>query len=86
MSDRVVSATEFRAKCLALLDEVESTGSTITVTRRGKAVAAISPPLKRSRQPLEGLWADKRKKLEQMLEKDTSYLWAVDSEINRRRG
>jgi len=40
MKDRVVSATEFKAKCLALLDEVADSGGTITVTKRGRAVAA----------------------------------------------
>jgi len=37
MKNRVVSATEFKAKCLALLDEVEEQGGTITVTKTGAA-------------------------------------------------
>jgi hypothetical protein len=32
MTNRVVSATEFKAKCLALLNEIEEKGGTITVT------------------------------------------------------
>jgi prevent-host-death family protein len=43
MMNRVVSATEFKAKCLALLNEVEAKGGTITVTKRGRAVATVSP-------------------------------------------
>lgn len=46
MKQRVVSATEFKAKCLALLDEVEESGETITVTKRGRAVATVGPPKK----------------------------------------
>ena len=40
---RVVGATEFKAKCLALLDEVEERGETLTITRRGKPIAVLSP-------------------------------------------
>jgi len=44
---RQIPAGEFRKKCLALLDEVNSTGITIVVTKRGKPVAqitAVEPP------------------------------------------
>ena len=37
MKTRVIGATEFKAKCLALLDEIEEHGGTITVTKRGTA-------------------------------------------------
>jgi antitoxin (DNA-binding transcriptional repressor) of toxin-antitoxin stability system len=36
-----VSAKEFKAKCLALLDAIEETGRPITITRRGKPVAML---------------------------------------------
>jgi prevent-host-death family protein len=38
-----VSATEFKAKCLALLDEIEQSGGPITITRRGRPVAVLGP-------------------------------------------
>ena len=38
---RTISATAFKAHCLALLDEVKATGETIIVTKRGKPVAQI---------------------------------------------
>jgi prevent-host-death family protein len=38
-----VSAGEFKAKCLALLDDVARTGDTIVVTKRGKPVAKVVP-------------------------------------------
>jgi len=47
MGSQVVTATEFKAKCLALLDEVAAKGGTITVTKRGKPVATVSPVKKR---------------------------------------
>ena len=32
MATRIVSATEFKAKCLSLLDEMEQGGEPITIT------------------------------------------------------
>jgi prevent-host-death family protein len=48
MSDRVVGATEFKAKCLALLDEIEQRGGPITITRRGRPVAVLAPAKKKA--------------------------------------
>jgi prevent-host-death family protein len=42
MSSRTVSASEFKAKCLAMLDEVAATGEEIVVTKHGRAVAHVS--------------------------------------------
>ena len=39
----VISATEFKAKCLHLLDQVAATGERIQVTKRGKVVAELGP-------------------------------------------
>ena len=41
--DRSVAAGEFKAKCLALFDEVETRGRTFVVTKRGRPVARIVP-------------------------------------------
>jgi prevent-host-death family protein len=41
MKERVVSATEFKAKCLGYLSEIEQSGQPITITRRGKPVAVL---------------------------------------------
>ena len=39
-----IPAGQFKARCLALLDEVAATGREIVVTKRGKAVARVLPP------------------------------------------
>lgn len=39
----VISASQFKAKCLALLDEVAATGRELVVTKRGKPVARVLP-------------------------------------------
>jgi prevent-host-death family protein len=43
MSDKVMSASEFKAKCLAVLDDVAATGRVVVVTKRGKPVARVLP-------------------------------------------
>ena len=42
-TDRVVPAATFKAKCLALLDEVEATRQPLVVTKRGRPVARLVP-------------------------------------------
>ena len=42
MSARTVSASQFKAKCLAMLDEVAATGEELVVTKHGRAVARVS--------------------------------------------
>ena len=44
---REISAAEFRAKCSAILDEVAQTGQVVTITKRGKPVAQLVPPVPR---------------------------------------
>lgn len=41
MSTRTVPASQFKAQCLAMLDEVAATGEEIVVTKRGRAVARV---------------------------------------------
>ena len=43
VNSNYVPAGEFKAKCLALLDDVALTGQTLVVTKRGKPVAQVSP-------------------------------------------
>ena len=45
MAQRTIAASEFKAKCLALLDEVAETKETLVVTKRGKPVARVVPVL-----------------------------------------
>jgi prevent-host-death family protein len=40
-----IPAGEFKATCLALMDRVAHDGTSITVTKRGKPVAVLSPVL-----------------------------------------
>jgi prevent-host-death family protein len=38
-----ISATEFKARCLKLIDQVHDTGKPITITKRGRVVATLHP-------------------------------------------
>jgi prevent-host-death family protein len=38
-----ISAAEFKATCLDLMDEVDRTGASIVVTKRGRPVAQLAP-------------------------------------------
>jgi prevent-host-death family protein len=40
---RTISATEFKAHCLALMDEVQRTGEELVITKHGKPVARLAP-------------------------------------------
>lgn len=54
---KTVAATEFKAHCLTLLEEVRQTRQTLLVTRHGKPVVEISPYMPRSSDqtnPLKG--------------------------------
>ena len=79
MQNRVVSATEFKAKCLALLDEIEAHGGTITVTKRGRPVATVGPARKKKRwKSPEGILAGKVKIIGDII--NTSDLWVLPKE------
>jgi len=51
---RSIPAGEFKAKCLALLDEVSETGQEVVVTKRGRAVARVVPARPRKIRSLKG--------------------------------
>jgi len=51
-----IAASEFKAKCLAILDDVAATGEPILILKRGKPVAELIRPLPRdSASPQEAL-------------------------------
>ena len=51
----VLAASEFKAKCLRLLDEVAQKGSTLIITKRGRPLAKVVP-LAPPRKSLRGTW------------------------------
>ena len=47
-----ITATQFKAHCLRLLDEVAESGETLVVTKRGRPVVRVEPS--QPRQDLRG--------------------------------
>jgi prevent-host-death family protein len=54
MVRKSIAAGEFKAKCLALLDEVALTGEELVITKRGRPVAKIGPVEGENRPALLG--------------------------------
>ena len=42
-----IKASEFKAKCLQLMDHVAETGSTLVITKNGRPVAQLGPVVSR---------------------------------------
>ena len=53
--NKIVSASEFKAKCLRLIDEMQVDGEPITITKRGKVVAEVKPKTDTPRRPVFGI-------------------------------
>ena len=53
---RTIKASEFRARCLQLMDEVAETGEEIVITRRGRPVSCLVP----CREPPEAIFGADR--------------------------
>ena len=77
MKHRVINVTEFKAKCLALLEDVGERGGVITITKRGRPLATVSPARRSGWKSPEGMWAGKVTVVGDLLETDTSALWEV---------
>jgi prevent-host-death family protein len=48
MDAKEITATQFKARCLRLLDEVAETGQALAVTKHGRVVARVEPPSPRA--------------------------------------
>ncbi len=55
MKEMTLGASEFKAKCLRLLDEVAEHGKSIVITKRGRPIAKLLP-VKHPSKPLRGSW------------------------------
>lgn len=38
-----IKASDFKARCLAILDRVQATGEPVVITKRGRPVAELAP-------------------------------------------
>ena len=77
VKERVLSASEFKAKCLACLGEIEQFGEPITITRRGRPVAVLGPATHSAGKSPRDSWARKGRIVGDIMNADTSVLWDV---------
>jgi len=49
---KIIPAGKFKAECLAILDEVQESGESVVVTKRGKPVARVVPYKERTTESL----------------------------------
>jgi len=72
-----MSASEFKAKCLACLGAIEQTGEPITITRRGRPVAVLGPVTHGAWKSPRNSWARKARIVGDIVNRDTSILWEI---------
>jgi len=61
MKPAVMPAGEFKAKCLAVMDEVQAKRTTVIITKNGKPVAQMVPVVEEEVDPIFGFLRDKVK-------------------------
>ena len=52
-----IKASEFKAKCLSLIDEVSRTGQSVVVTKRGEPLVEVIPHRPKAKNAF-GIWKD----------------------------
>jgi len=74
MKETTLAASEFKAKCLRLLDQVEEEGATLVITKRGRPVAKVVP-VSLPKRSLRGSWKGLVKIKGDIVHFDTSRDW-----------
>jgi antitoxin (DNA-binding transcriptional repressor) of toxin-antitoxin stability system len=75
--ERVVNVTEFKAKCLAMIAEVESGDVVISLTRRGKTVAILQLPASKKTKSVRNSWAGRVTEAGDLAATDISISWDI---------
>ncbi|MCY4623992.1 MAG: type II toxin-antitoxin system prevent-host-death family antitoxin [Chloroflexi bacterium] len=79
---RTIKASEFKAKCLQLMDEVAESGEEIVITKFGEPVAKLAPLREKPKTP----WFGRDRGLIVIhgdLDIDTSEEWEAESNPDR---
>lgn len=71
----LIQASEFKAKCLALMDQVAASGETIVITKNGRPVAELRPYRAPRAKSLIGLHKGKGRILGDIVSPIGTELW-----------
>lgn len=63
-----IAVSEFKAKCLKIMDEVQTTRSPVTITKRGKPIAVLTPYPEETPAPLFGRMKGRVKMTDALIE------------------
>lgn len=74
MKELTIGASDFKARCLRILEDVAARGDTVVVTKRGKPLAKVVP-LEREMKPLKGRWKGVAKTKGDIVYFDSSKDW-----------
>jgi prevent-host-death family protein len=74
MKQTILAASEFKAKCLRLFDQVDEAGDTLIITKRGRPVARVVP-VSSPKHSLRGSWKGRVKIKGDIVHFDTSRDW-----------
>jgi prevent-host-death family protein len=74
MKETTLPVTEFKAKCLRLLDQVARQGDSLVITKRGRPVARVVP-VSAATRPLRGSWKNVFKANGDLVQFDVTEDW-----------
>ena len=55
MKERKLGVSDFKARCLGLLDELDSKGEALIITKHGRPIARVTP-ISKSKQSTRDRW------------------------------
>lgn len=77
MQSHIVRASEFKQKCLALMEEVASTGEEVVITKHGKPICKLIPLSAQPEQPRFG-WMKNTLKIKGDLTAPIGAIWEAN--------
>ena len=80
----LINVTEFKAKCLSIFDEIETSQRAVTVTRRGKPLVVVTPAPSGVRKFPFDTWAQKGQIVGDIVNTDGSRLWEATATTHER--
>ncbi len=75
IAETMIGASEFKARCLKLLDDVAESGEGLTITKHGQPVARLVPVEAGRRARLFGGWEKVVRIVDDIVNTDTSEEW-----------